>query len=139
MKDKRVEDAQLKFHNILVILQFLVELAMHGGHWNESSLCKKNKKWHTCLNLELLDLPLFEAGNNHIGWLIFQSMPKLNHKKWSLKYTTPFNFKKFYKVEFEFGIQWNYNNWFCNAIYFLDIIFIFLNKKFENGTLKKEW
>jgi len=44
VKDKRVENTHLKFHNILVILQFLVELTTHNGHRNESSVCKK-KEW----------------------------------------------------------------------------------------------
>jgi len=44
LKYKRVENAHLEFHNILVILQFLVELAMHDGHWNESS--KKQESIH---------------------------------------------------------------------------------------------
>jgi len=32
VKDKRVENAHLKFHNNLIILQFLVEFALHNSH-----------------------------------------------------------------------------------------------------------
>jgi len=32
MEDKRVENAHLKIHKIQSNFQFMVELAMHGGH-----------------------------------------------------------------------------------------------------------
>jgi len=77
-----------------------VELAMHNGHWNESSVCGKNKNGHICLFLKLLGSILFEVGNICIGWLTFQSIHKLNKKTWAMNYTTPFNLRKFHKIEF---------------------------------------
>jgi len=53
MKDKGVENAHLKFHNSMVILQFWVELAIYGGHLKKSSVCIKNNNGCTCLLLEL--------------------------------------------------------------------------------------
>jgi len=32
MKNKKIENVCLKFHNIVVILEFLVGLAMYNGH-----------------------------------------------------------------------------------------------------------
>jgi len=49
VKDKRVENAHLKFYTILVVLQFLVELPIEGGQCNKSSVCKKNKNEHSWL------------------------------------------------------------------------------------------
>jgi len=59
MKDKRVENAHLKFHNILVILQFLMELAMHMVTKMKVALCvRKEQGWHTCPLLELFEFAL---------------------------------------------------------------------------------
>jgi len=60
MNEKRIEIARLKFHNILIILQLLVELVVYGGHLNESSVCKKNKNGYTWI------YP-FQEGHNSIG------------------------------------------------------------------------
>jgi len=37
MEDERVDNIYSKFHIILVILEFLVELAIYGGQENESN------------------------------------------------------------------------------------------------------
>jgi len=38
MKDKRVENVHTKFHIILVIFKFLVELAIQGGEENKRNI-----------------------------------------------------------------------------------------------------
>jgi len=43
---------------------------------------------------------LFWEGNNPIAWMTFQTMPKTYQKKWDVNHTTPLNFEKFLKVEF---------------------------------------
>jgi len=75
-----MENFHLKFHKIVVILQFGVEFAMHGGHWNDNSVCKKNKNGKTCLLLEILRSTLVEVKTIELVGKLFNPYPN-----WTLK------------------------------------------------------
>jgi len=64
---------------------------------------------------------LFEVGNNCIGWLNFQAMSKLKQKKWVVNCTTPLNFKKFHKVEFNSEFNESTTTGFIKQFYFLEM------------------
>ena len=81
MKDMRVENAYVKFHNILVILQFWVELAMHKGHSNESIVWKEKKNGLNYLLIRLFEFVIFEVANIYIVWLPFQSNVQIEPQK----------------------------------------------------------
>jgi len=78
LKDKRVENLHIKFHNIPSIFQFMVELAMHNGDWNERSVCKK-KKNGTLVSLNLTFSRW--ARITLVGWLLVHAQtnpPKMS-------------------------------------------------------------
>jgi len=136
VKDKRVDNAHLKFHNISSIFQFIVELAMHGGHWNENySVCKKIRMG--CLYSPwvpwILEFWLFEVDLFFLRWAIitligwrFSPHLKETPEKWVVNYNWQFNFKNSTRWSL-FGIWWNYCHWIHNTVYFQEII-LFLKK-----------
>jgi len=102
MKGKRVENAHLKFCNILSIFLFMVEFAMHSVYWNESNVCNKTRMGHlsSCLLLELFESAFFELiqpfwGGKQLHWLANKIQTN-----WVVNYTIPLNYKKFHKTEF---------------------------------------
>jgi len=61
VKDKKVHNVHVKFHNNPSIFQFMVEIAIHGDHWNESIVCQGRKECDNCLLLGLLGSILYEV------------------------------------------------------------------------------
>jgi len=55
-----------------------------------------------------------------------------------MDYTTPFNLKFFYKVDFNLEFGGTTTISIYNTIYNIEMVFVQKNSKFENGQLEKE-
>jgi len=56
LKEREIESALVKVHNILVMYQSLEELVVHGGYRNEMIVCEKKSLDLVGLSVSFLDL-----------------------------------------------------------------------------------
>jgi len=56
LKERRIESALVKVHNILVIYQSLEKLVVHGGYRNEIIVCEQKSLDPVGLSVNFLDL-----------------------------------------------------------------------------------
>jgi len=138
VKVKRVENAHLKFHNIPSIFQFIVELAMHRGHWNESSICKKNKNGILVFSLNSLDLSFLRwATIVVVGGLLNPCSKQIQKNElWSILHQS--TLKKFYEAKFNLEFDETIAIESITKSIFLKLFLFSKNSNFVNMKLKKK-